>query len=90
MCMMLETYRNDPWAVTNSELPIVFISGNDDPTMGSERRFHIAAQNICDRGYMNVTSVLYPNMRHEVLNEIGKEDVWKEILDFMGIKAACD
>lgn len=90
MCMMAETYRRGKWAVTNAELPIVFISGDDDPTMGSEARFHRSVQNICDRGYMNVTSVLYSGMRHEVLNEIGKEKVWSEILDFIGIKAACD
>ena len=35
---------------------------------------------------MNVTSAIYPAMRHEVLNEIGKEDVWNDILDFMGIR----
>ena len=54
--------------------------------MISEKKFHKAAQNLCDRGYMNVTSAIYPAMRHEVLNEIGKEDVWNDILDFMGIR----
>ena len=33
-------------------------------------------------GYRNVRSSLYPNMRHEVLNEIDKMDVWNEILEF--------
>ena len=90
MCMMAETYGRGKWAVTNSALPVVFISGDNDPTMGSERRFHESVRNICKRGYTNVTSVLYHGMRHEVLNEIGKEDVWEEILEFMGFKAAYD
>jgi len=25
-------------------------------------------------------------MRHEILNEIGKEEVWGDILDFIGLK----
>lgn len=90
MSMMAETYRKDEWAVYNADLPIIFISGADDPVMGSIERLHRSAQNICDRGYTNVTSVIYPCMRHEVLNESGKEYVWKEILCFMGFKAVCD
>ena len=90
MSMMAETYNKDKWVVSNADLPIIFISGADDPVMGSIDRLHRSAQNICDRGYTNVTSVLFPGMRHEVLNEIGKEYVWKEILSFVGIKAAYD
>jgi alpha-beta hydrolase superfamily lysophospholipase len=86
MCLMEETYEEGRWTVSNPTMPVVFISGADDPTMISEARFHRSAQNICDRGYTNVTSVLYPGMRHEVLNEIGKEEVWAEILRFMGLK----
>ena len=33
-------------------------------------------------GYSNVQSRLYPNMRHEILNENGKEAVWNDILSF--------
>lgn len=32
------------------------------------------------RGYSNVHSKLYDNMRHEILNEIEKEKVWNDIL----------
>ena len=88
MCLMRDTYAGGRWAMSNPKLPIVFISGSDDPTMGNERKFHASAQHICDRGYTNVTSAIYPGMRHEVLNEIGKEEVWEDILDFMGLKSS--
>ena len=88
MCMMRDTYADGRWTMSNPQLPIVFISGSDDPTMGSESKFHASAQHICDRGYTNVTSAIYPGMRHEVLNEIGKEEVWEDILDFMGLKSS--
>lgn len=88
MCMMEETYEQGRWTVSNPSMPVVFISGSEDPTMVSESKFHRAAQNLCDRGYTNVTSAIYPAMRHEVLNEIGKEELWDDILDFMGLKTS--
>ena len=86
LSMMAEVYGDDRWMVSKPYMPVVFLSGADDPLMISESKFHRSAQNICDRGYRNVTSVIYPAMRHEVLNEIGKEEVWDDILDFMEIK----
>lgn len=83
MSLMGETYDHVPWAVKNPALPIYFISGEDDPVMITEEKFHKSAQHICDRGYTNVTSAIYPAMRHEVLNEIGKEQVWDDILEFV-------
>ena len=88
MCMMEETYEQGKWTVSNPSMPVVFISGSEDPTMVSESKFHRAAQNFCDSGYTNVTSAIYPAMRHEVLNEIGKEELWDDILDFMGLKTS--
>ena len=86
LSMMSEVYDKGEWRVSNPSMPILFLSGSDDPLMISESRFHSSAQNICDRGYVNVTSAIYPAMRHEVLNEIGKEEVWADILDFIGLK----
>ena len=31
------------------------------------------------RGYRNVSSKVYPNMRHEIHNETGKEAVWQDL-----------
>ena len=69
MSMMIDTYGRSKWIVSNPSMPVFFISGADDPMLGSEQRFHSAAMDIRKRGYTNVTSVIYPYMRHEVLNE---------------------
>lgn len=87
LSMMADTYRADKWDVSNPSLPIYFISGSEDPLMLGEKMFHRSVQNICDRGYTDVTSAIYPYMRHEVLNEIGKEEVWNDILDFIKLKS---
>lgn len=88
LSMMSEVYRRGKWMVSNPSMPILFISGSEDPLMRGEKNFHSSAKNICNRGYKNVTSAIYPAMRHEVLNEIGKEEVWADILDFIGLKVS--
>ena len=62
MGLMIETYRQGRWAVRNPLMPVIFISGDNDPMMRGERNFHKAAQNLCDRGYRNVSSSLYQAM----------------------------
>ena len=88
LSMMIDTYNHAKWVVSNPSMPVFFISGADDPMLGSEQRFHRAAMDIRKRGYTDVTSVIYPYMRHEVLNEKDKEKVWTEVCDF--IIKACD
>lgn len=85
LSMMIDTYNSSKWIVSNPSMPVFFISGADDPMLGSELRFHSAAMDIRNRGYTNVTSVIYPYMRHEVLNEKGKEQVWTEVYDFINL-----
>ena len=81
MNMMKETYSEDGWHVSNPELPIYFVSGADDPCMRSERAFHDSALHMARLGYKDVTAALYSGMRHEILNEIDKKDVWADVLD---------
>ena len=81
--MMGETYDISGWKVTNPEMPIRFISGTEDPCMISEKKFHKAVWTMHKVGYENISSSLYENMRHEVLNEINKKEVWNEIISFM-------
>lgn len=80
MAMMKETYSDAGWKVGNPGMPIYFISGGDDPCMRNEGSFHASVQHLAGLGYRDVTSVIYPGMRHEVLNETGKEEVWNDIL----------
>ena len=83
MAMMEATYNSDSWHISNPQLRVIFMSGSDDPCMISEQKFHRSAYQMLKAGYQNVSSVLYPNMRHEVLNEVDKMVVWKDILAFI-------
>lgn len=77
--LMLETHSESGWHSTHSAMPVYFISGEDDPCMAGESRLHESALKMCRAGYTDVTSAIFPAMRHEVLNETAKETVWNDI-----------
>ena len=83
MWLMMMTYRQNDWQIGNPDMPVIFLSGEDDPCMRGEEGFHEAVKDMYRHGYHNVTSTLYGGMRHEILNEKEKENVWNDILLFM-------
>ena len=50
--------------------------------IGSEGVEKIAAR-LRDGGVRDLTVKLYPDMRHEILNEISKQTVWSDLLAWM-------
>ena len=53
--------------------------------MGGAAGLDKAVAVMHESGYRRISVKIYPAMRHEVLNEIGKERVWRDIADFMGL-----
>ena len=82
LTLMKDTYATEGWRMAKKDLPIHFIAGADDPCITNKDKFQSAVQFMKDRGYTNVTSKLYDGMRHEILNEIGKEQVYADVLVF--------
>jgi len=68
---------------TKKELPLFIISGENDPVCGygKETKKYLAILKKLE--FTNVTSKLYPDCRHELLNEINNEDVYSDILQWM-------
>lgn len=81
--LVQRAYSKKGWVMANPEAPIFFISGADDPCLISHKDFKKAVNFVRQRGYQNVTSKLYPGMRHEILNEKGKQEVWQDVMDFV-------
>lgn len=81
LMMMTDRYSDNGWKITDPDMPVYLISGEDDPCMRNEKHFHNSALHLASMGYSDVSSAIYSGMRHEVLNEVGKEAVWKDILD---------
>lgn len=78
--LMNRAYSKKGWAMQNPEMPILFVAGADDPCIISEKDFQKAVDFLRERGYKHVTSKLYPGLRHEILNEVGKMQVWQDVI----------
>lgn len=76
-------YSDSGWALQNPTLPVLFLSGKDDPCMTDINGFENAIRSMKCAGYINVNKQIYEGKRHEILNDFGKESVFKDILQYL-------
>ena len=81
--LLINTYKKTGWKVSNPNLPILFISGKEDPCHIKPELFGKSVHTLKDIGYKNITAGLYSGMRHELLNEKGQKRVYKDIYNFI-------
>lgn len=65
------------------DLPILAIRGEDDPCVGGEKGSASSLLTLRKAGFMHITSISYPGMRHEILHEKNNEKVYADILHFL-------
>ena len=65
------------------DLPVHFFAGEQDPVGDMGKGVLRTVDAFRKAGMEQVTCKLYPNMRHETLNEIGKEQVYRDILQWL-------
>lgn len=67
----------------NKEQPIFLISGEKDPLSNYGKDITKLYETMQQLGYQNVSMKLYPDSRHEVLNELSKDEVYEDVLQFI-------
>ena len=65
------------------DLPILLIAGEEDPVGDYGRGPRQVEGWLGQAGVSDLTLKLYPGMRHEVLNELGREQVYGDVLDWL-------
>ena len=68
---------------TKKELPIYVISGEKDPVGGYGREIKKLLSIFKKSGFTNVSSMLYPDCRHELLNELNNDEVYSDIIQWI-------
>lgn len=68
---------------TRNSLPIYLISGDHDPVGGCGKEINRLTTVYKKWGYHNVTSKLYVNCRHELLQELNSDEVMKDVLTWL-------
>lgn len=77
-----QLHEKDNFRCKNPNLEILSVAGAEDPVTGGEKGIADTVKTLHEIGYNNIKSIIYPKMKHEVLNEIGKEKVYSDITTF--------
>ena len=79
---------NSPKSVNQiqKDIPLLVVSGADDPVGTWGKGVKLVADMLKKAEIKDLTVKLYPDMRHEILNELEKETVWTEICQWMQSK----
>ncbi len=72
-------YKRENLEKMPKELPVFFVSGEADPVGDYGKGVKRAYQSFLDVGMKNVKMKLYENDRHELLNEMDREQVYGDI-----------
>ncbi|UFS58009.1 alpha/beta fold hydrolase [Subtercola endophyticus] len=75
----------DPEALAGvrSELPILVISGQDDPLSGEGALVGALAQRYTAAGVSDVQLKVYPGARHEIFNEINRDEITAHVIEWL-------
>lgn len=65
------------------DLPILFVSGKDDPVGAFGKGVEKSANTLKDVGVKNIDIKLYENDRHEILNELDRQVVYEDIYNWL-------
>ena len=70
-------------AAMRKELPVFFIAGGDDPVGNYGKGVKEVYDRLVATGHKNVSLKLYDGARHEILNETNRDEVNKDLTDFI-------
>ena len=78
-------YVEQPKNLANMKkhLPVLFIAGKEDPVGPYGKGVEKAAKEFRKAGMVRVTCKLYPDCRHEILNELNKQEVYEDIIQWL-------
>lgn len=81
--LMKRTYQKRDYRVKNPNLPIFFVSGSDDPVMGTEKQWQNSVEFLRKLGYLEVNAKLYEGQRHEIFRDTKRSEVLSDFLAFL-------
>ncbi len=70
----------------NKSMPVLFISGDQDPVGAQGKGVQQVYDKFVKVGMEDTEICLFENDRHEILNELDKENVYKKCCDFINSK----
>ena len=75
--------KPDTLSSMDPKLPVLFVAGDADPVGNYGTGVKQAVAAFRSAGMQHVSSKLYPLCRHEILNELNKDEVYRDILNWI-------
>lgn len=79
-------YEQEHLSAMKRDLPVLFIAGGDDPVGNYGKGVLQSAEAFRKAGMQDVSCKIYPLGRHEILNEINREEVYQDISSWLNGK----
>ena len=79
-------YEQENLSAMKKDLPVLFIAGGDDPVGNYGKGVLRSAEAFRKAGMLDVSCKIYPLGRHEILNEINREEVYQDISSWLNGK----
>jgi alpha-beta hydrolase superfamily lysophospholipase len=76
-------HRHPAFAENSRDIPTLILSGSKDPVSSGEKGLRSLEKILRDSGVTNLTVKLYPDGRHEMLNETNRIEVMGDILEWL-------
>lgn len=83
MKVLLYVSRKNWAAEVPQKLPVILLSGDMDPVGGFGEGTRQVFKQLQMAKIEDLSLKLYPGLRHEILNEPGKEQIYKDILEWL-------
>ncbi|MEO1628318.1 MAG: alpha/beta hydrolase, partial [Bacteroidota bacterium] len=80
----LRINRSKAYETTPSDLPVLLIAGDKDPVGNQSKGVQEVFEKYKKAGLSDVHCKFYPDARHELLNEINRDEVMQDIIDWLG------
>ncbi len=83
LTLNVKSTRNDWASNISKDLPFLFVSGAEDPIGDFGKGVAETVTRMKKEGFSNTNLILYPQMRHEILNEEVKHQVFQDIQNWL-------
>lgn len=85
---LLNTTQSSDLARIPPNLPILILSGAADPVTAKGKDAKTLGERLRKTGHDRTKVIIYPHLRHEILNEAKKKEVSQDIVDFLATISA--
>lgn len=76
-------HSHKPFADHNLSIPILLLSGKCDPVSDMGKGYHNLTKILEKNGVVNLSTLHYEGGRHEMVNEINRDEVFSDILQWI-------